>query len=101
MLPAIMSGASACISGLANVFPELNVELYDLIRKGDYSEAIRKQLMIIEARKIMHTAETYPACYALLKLRGVDVGYPKPLFEPLQEKHIEMLITKFKEMGLF
>lgn len=100
MLPALMSGALACISGLANVFPEINIELYELIRNGNYDEAVKKQLTIIEARKILHTVDTYSACYAILKFRGINVGYPKLPFKPILKEQVETLITRLKEINL-
>ena len=33
LFPAVSAGARGCISGLANVFPELNVEAYDATRE--------------------------------------------------------------------
>lgn len=100
MLPAIMAGASACISGLSNVFPELNVELYNLIKKGEYRKAVEKQLTVVKARKIIHSVSTYPACYSVLKIRGIDVGYPKPPFKPITKEQVENIVSEFKKLGL-
>ena len=100
MLPAIMAGASACISGLSNVFPELNVELYNLIKKGEYRKAVEKQLTVVKARKIIHSVATYPACYSVLKIRGIDVGYPKPPFKPITKEQVENIVSEFKKLGL-
>ena len=39
-LPAFMLGAKGCVSGLANVFPELMVKLWDTYKAGDYEAAV-------------------------------------------------------------
>jgi len=99
MLPAIMAGAKGCVSGLANVFPEINVECYNLAKEGRYREAAIKQLEIIQARKAMHLAPTIPACYEILKLRGINVGYPKMPFMKLTEKQLELIKSKLVSLG--
>jgi dihydrodipicolinate synthase/N-acetylneuraminate lyase len=100
MLPAIMAGAKGCVSGLANVFPEINVELYKLAREGKYEEAAIKQIEIIKARKAMHLAQTIPLCYELLKIRGIDVGYPKKPFRKVTKEELEPVKNKLVQMGL-
>ncbi len=99
MFPAIMAGAKGCVSGLANVFPEINVECYNLAKEKRYEEAVVKQMEIIKARKLMHLAPTIPACYEILKARGVNVGYPKAPFKRLKPKEIEMVISELKKRG--
>jgi len=98
-LPALMAGATGVISGLANAIPEPNIELFNLIKEGRYNEAIKKQLEVIKLRKLVHEVPTYPAIYEILKMRGVDAGYPKPPFRRLTEKEISYLKNKLGEYG--
>ena len=100
MLPAIMAGASGCVSGLANVFPEINIECYNLAKEGKYREAAIKQLEIIKARKAMHLAPIIPACYEILKVRGINVGYPKMPFMKLTGEQLELIKSKLASLGL-
>jgi dihydrodipicolinate synthase/N-acetylneuraminate lyase len=100
MLPAIMAGAKGCVSGLANVFPEINVECYNLAKEKRYEEATVKQLEIIKARKAMHLAPTIPACYEILKLRGINVEYPKMPFMKLTGEQLELIKSKLASLGL-
>lgn len=100
MLPAIMAGAKGCVSGLANVFPEINVELYNLAKEGKYEEAARKQIEIIKARKAMHLAPTIPACYEILRVRGIDAGYPKMPFRRLTGEEVKKIKRELIELGL-
>ncbi len=100
-LPAFMAGAKGCVSGLANVFPELMVKLWDVYKAGNYELAAKLQMQVVKARKILHIpASTNAACYAVLEARGVDVGHPKkPILPILPEKKAAML-NAFTEMGL-
>jgi dihydrodipicolinate synthase/N-acetylneuraminate lyase len=100
MFPAMMAGAKGCVSGLANVFPEINVELYNLIREEKFKQAAIKQLEIIGARNAMHLAPVIPTCYEILKLRGINVGYPKRPFRRLTGKEIELVKGQLVKLGL-
>ena len=42
-LPAFMAGAKGCVSGLANAFPEIMIQLWDLFQAGKYEEAANLQ----------------------------------------------------------
>lgn len=99
MLPAMMVGAKGCVSGLANVFPEINVELYNLAKAEKYNEAAIKQIEIIKARKAMHMAPTVPTCYEILKIRGIDVGYPKMPFRRLTNQELERIKSRLSQIG--
>jgi dihydrodipicolinate synthase/N-acetylneuraminate lyase len=99
MLPAIMAGASGCVSGLANVFPEINVECYNLAEEGKYREAAIKQMEIIKVRKAIHLAPTIPVCYEILKIRGISVGCPKMPFIKLTTRQLELVKSKLVHLG--
>ncbi len=100
-LPAWLAGAKGCVSGLANVFPELMAELWRLYQKGNIQEAAKLQLRVNKARRILHIPDsTNTACYAVLKARGVDVGYPKAPFLPVAEDKREAMLEGFEGMGL-
>jgi len=100
-LPAFMMGASGCVSGLANAFPEIMVKLWDLYEAGKYEEATRVQLRVNKARQILHIpGSTNAACYAVLRERGIDVGYPKAPILPVAEEAGAVMIAAFKKMTL-
>lgn len=100
-LPAFMVGAKGSVSGLANAFPELVVELWDQFQAGAYEDAVRVQMRVTRARQILHIpSSTNAACYAALHARGVDVGYPKAPILPVEESKQTAMIAAFKEMGL-
>ncbi len=100
-LPAFMAGAKGCVSGLANAFPELMVELWDAFVAGDYEKAAPLQMRVIKARKLLHIpSSTNAACYAVLHARGVDVGVPKRPILPVTDDKAAQMLAAFEEMGL-
>lgn len=100
-LPAWLIGARGCVSGLANAFPELVVELWDLYQAGEYELAARVQMRVNRARQILHIpSSTNAACYAVLHERGIDVGCPKLPILPVREEKAAAMIAGFREMGL-
>ena len=100
-LPAFMLGAKGCVSGLANVFPELMVNLWDTYKAGDYEKAAKLQMRVVKVRKHLHIpSSTNAACYAVLHARGIDVGMPKAPILPAAEDKAEAMLTAFREMGL-
>ena len=100
-LPAWMAGARGCVSGLANVFPGVMSELWDLFEASEYGKAARLQLRVNRARQILHIpSSTNAACYAVLHERGIDAGYPKAPILPVKESNRIAMIAAFREMGL-
>jgi 4-hydroxy-tetrahydrodipicolinate synthase len=100
-LPAFMVGAKGCVAGLANAFPEIMVQLWDLYQAGKYEEAAKLQLKVNRARQILHIPHsTNAACYAALQARGVDVGIPKLPVLPVEEDKAAAMIAGFREIGL-
>ncbi|MEM3610292.1 MAG: dihydrodipicolinate synthase family protein [Candidatus Aenigmatarchaeota archaeon] len=91
LVPAYLVGSRACISGLSNVFPEINVKAFNLLKEGNYVEAAKVQLEIIKLRDIMHLFPAYPAIFEVLRLRGVDVGFARYPFRRLTKDEIQRL----------
>ena len=100
-LPAFMAGAKGCVSGLANVFPELMVELWDAFQARDYETASILQMRVVKARKVLHIpSSTNAACYAGLAARGIDAGMPKRPILPAAEEQAARMLAAFHGMGL-
>lgn len=100
MLPAIIAGADGCVSGLSNIYPEVVVKLYNHLRDGRISEIIDLYFKIIRARRVIESTQSIQLCYEILKLRGVDAGYPKPLFKKIPVQAAEEAKKKLEEIGL-
>jgi 4-hydroxy-tetrahydrodipicolinate synthase len=100
-LAAWMAGARGCVAGLANAFPEIMVELWDLYQAGAYEQAAALQLKVNRARQILHIpSSTNAACYTALHARGVDVGVPKAPVLPVQEEKAAEMLAAFRDLGL-
>lgn len=100
-LPAFLAGAKGCVSGLANAFPEIMVELWDLFEAGEYQAAAKLQLKVNRARQILHIpSSTNAACYTVLRARGVDAGYPKAPILPVEEDKASAMLEGFRGLGL-
>jgi len=100
-LPAMMVGAKACISGLANAFPEIMIQLYEAIMQLRFEEAAELQLRVNRARQILHIPfSTNAACYRALAARGMDVGQPKAPILPVSEEKGARMIEAFQGIGL-
>lgn len=100
MLPAIIAGADGCVSGLSNIYPEVVVKLYNYLSNGKISENIDLYFKIIRARRVIESTQSIQLCYEILKLRGVDVGYPKPFFKKVPVQAAEEAKKKLEEIGL-
>jgi len=84
-LPAYVQGSRACISGLANALPELMQKLFSTAEKGDFSQAAILQRQVLEMWDILHYGPSTATVYAMLKVRGIDVGFPRRPFLPIGE----------------
>jgi len=99
IIPSINIGASAAICGLANAFPEIVVELYDKAINKEYDEAFILQEKVNHLREIQHYAESIPAIHAMLKLRGIDGGFPKLPFVNASEEVYQKIRNAVIETG--
>lgn len=97
---AVHAGAQAIISGLANVWPELMSEFWEALESDNGRQAGSLQLRVFKARSILKYASTLVVCYEALKMRGVDAGFPRRPYSPLNEDTRERIRKAFTEMGL-
>jgi len=87
-------GADAHICGLSNAFPELAVAIYRAVTEGDVKKAFELQYRLNKVRKIIRKfgVESPEVLREILKLRGVDAGYPPiQLAEAIDERQKEEL----------
>mgnify|MGYP006300027167 CR=1 FL=1 len=100
-LPALMAGAKGIVSGLANVWPELMVSLWDAAQAKDWDTAAKLQMDVVKARKLLHIpSSTNAACYTVLQARGIDGGLPKRPVLPVAEDKAAEMVAAFRAMGL-
>ncbi len=97
---AVQAGAKGVISGLANVWPEIMEELWSAIQNHEEERIGKLQLKVLKARNILKFAPTLVVCYAVLKMRGINAGYPRLPYSPLNEDIERKVYREFVEMGL-
>lgn len=76
MFVAFVIGAQAHISGISNLFPELAVDLYNSVKRGDLEKAKQLQSKINDIKRILKKVSEIAAYKAALKLRGINAGIP-------------------------
>ncbi len=84
-LPAYMQGSRACISGLANAMPELMQKLFHTAEKSDFIQSAELQRKVLEMWDILHYGPSTATAYAMLKVRGIDAGFPRRPFLPIEK----------------
>lgn len=98
--PSYVLGASGCVAGNANVFPEPFVRLYDAFLNKGYIEAKKQQDLIMKIANTLKNGAHMDYFKAALQLRGVDVGNAVSPQKRLNEKEITNLSQKLKSLGL-
>ena len=97
---ALDAGASGVISGLANVFPEFMVDFYETWKKGNSTETAKKQLDVVKARAILKYGPTLTMTYAVLRMRGMNPGYPRAPHQEISKELYQRVEGEFRDMGL-
>ena len=100
IMPSIPLGADAAICGLANALPEPVLELYEKSIEGDYEKALELQLRVNKLRDIQHYAQSIPAIHAMLKMRGIDSGYPRHPYSLVSDSVYQKIENALKEMNV-
>ena len=98
---AVNAGARGIISGLANVWPELMAELWGALASNDGRLAGEIQLRVLRARSILKYAPTLVVCYEVLKMRGIEAGFPRRPYSPLDRDSRKRVKDAFTKEGLF
>jgi len=98
---AVHSGAQGIISGLANVWPERMAELWSALESNDGKAAGEAQIRVLKARSILKFAPTLVVCYDALRMRGINAGYPRRPYTPLDEVTKERVRAAFADEGMF
>ena len=98
ILPAVAMGAHGSVSGLANAFPELVVELFNEVKQGHMEKARSLQTTVSAMREAMHFAPTVPMIQACLRKRGINAGYPRLPFVVPEETLLNKAFAEFKRL---
>jgi len=97
---AFDAGATAAVTGLGNVYPDLMNRFYLQYLNGDRNVLMKIQEDVLRVRQITKFGPTIPTCHAILKLRGVDAGFPRLPFQPVSAQIEEKVNLSLKKMNL-
>ena len=94
-LMALAMGFDGCVSGNANVVPELMVALYQAATAGNLAEARALQQKLNQVRTILGDGGNLSLFKAILAQRGVEVGDVRA---PLLPASAELIAAKWAEL---
>jgi len=100
LVAAFDAGAKAAVTGLGNVYPDLIRKLYEAYLAGNREKLMQIQKEVLVVRQITKYGPTVPTCHAILKLRGIDAGYPRLPFTPVPPEIEKRVKDALQEMGL-
>jgi len=100
LVAAFDAGAKAAVSGLGNVYPDLMEKLYKECLSGDREKMMQTQEDVLRVRQITKYGPTVPTCHAILKLRGIDSGYPRLPFQPVSPEIVKRVKDSLQSMKL-
>jgi len=100
LVAAFDAGAKAAVTGLGNVYPDLIKKLYQAYLDGNREKLMQIQEDVLVVRQITKYGPTVPTCHAILKLRGIDAGYPRLPFTPVPPETEKRAKDALQEMGL-
>jgi len=98
---AFDAGATGCVCGMANIYPELLEEIYKAQKAGNKEEVQRLQRLILEVRQITKLGPTVPIMHAILRARGVDAGYSRSPYKDISETLLQKVLGELKALKLF
>jgi N-acetylneuraminate lyase/4-hydroxy-tetrahydrodipicolinate synthase len=97
---ALDAGASGVISGLANAFPEFMASFYKTWEEGDPQKTGDYQLKVVKARSILKYGPTLTMTYAVLRMRGMDPGYPRAPYQDIPKSLYDRAENELRAMSL-
>jgi dihydrodipicolinate synthase/N-acetylneuraminate lyase len=100
LVSAVVAGATGCVSGVANTFPELMAQLWKAAKAGEMETAMALQQKVNRIRDIMHLSNSIISMHAMLKLRGMDIGFPRRPLLRAEDGLMEKIRKGLEELEL-
>ena len=100
MLPAVLQGAPACISGMCNYLPDLVMKMWSEIKKSNFTEAAILQEKIIKIRDIFKTGPTISLIHKFLKRIGINSGYTRAPYPEISDEIWISIEEELKRIGV-
>lgn len=100
IFPALMMGTKGAVSAIANVFPEIVVDLFEAHQRGEYRKARGIQMKVLTIRRILKREPQLQPYKEALKMRGFDVGFVKKPIRPMTNEETEKLRNELTKGGI-
>jgi 4-hydroxy-tetrahydrodipicolinate synthase len=100
VLPALASGLDGCVSGNANVVPELVIALYNAARSGHLDEARHLQAQLDAVRQILRDGGDLALFKGILSRRGIQTGGVRPPLGQVSWERVDHCWLALLDMGL-
>lgn len=100
-LPTMALGGEGAILAIANVVPEICVELYNAFKERDYAKAGELQIKASFINKILVKEHNQIAAIkAAMNHKEWYAGFPRPPLMPLPKKEEEDLLKIFEDLSI-
>jgi dihydrodipicolinate synthase/N-acetylneuraminate lyase len=100
ILPALHQGAVGCVSGNANVFPELVVHLFDSVQQGHGGRAEQLQATLDRVRSILLDGRSIGLMKQMLGQRGLPASPVRPPSPKVDGAAVCAAAQALSELGL-
>ena len=100
ILSALRQGAVGCVSGNANVFPELVVHLFDSAKQGQEDRAEQLQATLDRVRSILLDGRSIGLMKQMLGQRGLQASPVRPPLPEADRAGVRAAAQALGELGL-
>lgn len=97
---AFDAGAIGMVCGMGNIFPELLEKMYEQYLNGEREAAMASQRLVLKIRELTKAGPTVPIMHEILKMRGIDAGYPRKPHLEIDDKLRDKVKTELKALKL-
>lgn len=97
-LSALLSGIDACVSGIANIYPETFVKLFKLYEEGNLKEASKYQLLINQTLAILDNGKDISLLKGILSEREIGSSKVRPPLLNINNNKVQVCWKKLNEL---
>jgi len=96
----LLGGGTGGILSLANVFPQVTGELYDIFKARDYDRLFAGNKRLLKLNKSVSGKGGISAVKAAMNLAGLNGGFPRLPLLPLKPQDVQTLEETLRKEGL-
>ncbi len=100
LYPSFVLGAKGSIAAICTVAPDLCIKLYELVRRGEYVEALKIHNKLLPIWRVVGQQDMPSRVKAALELRGIPAGYPRLPLLPVTSSVREEISNVLKDVEL-